>query len=57
MLLDPTFYAFTLFWMVWSVSAWGVNTMQTFLILDLGITVSSPSLPLVVLSLTSFSLQ
>ncbi|GAA5830031.1 hypothetical protein JCM5353_003953 [Sporobolomyces roseus] len=41
MLLDPTFYAFTLFWMVWSVSAWGVNTMQTFLILDLGITSSA----------------
>ncbi|GAA5941691.1 uncharacterized protein JCM15063_002643 [Sporobolomyces koalae] len=41
MLLDPTFYSFTLFWMCWSVSAWGVTTMQTFLILDLGITSSA----------------
>ncbi|GAA5962166.1 hypothetical protein JCM3765_003882 [Sporobolomyces pararoseus] len=41
MLLDPTFYTFTLFWALWGPSAWGVATMQTFLILDLGITSSA----------------
>ncbi|GAA6010476.1 hypothetical protein JCM10207_001323 [Rhodosporidiobolus poonsookiae] len=37
MLADPTFFLFTGFWACWSVSAWGASTMQTFLILDLGV--------------------
>ncbi|GAA6018476.1 hypothetical protein JCM11491_007011 [Sporobolomyces phaffii] len=41
MLCDPTFYSFTAFWAFWGPSAWGVSTMQTFLILDLGITSSA----------------
>ncbi|GAA5866147.1 hypothetical protein JCM8547_000613 [Rhodosporidiobolus lusitaniae] len=41
MLADPTFFTFTLFWMCWSVSAWGASTMQTFLLLDLGLSGSA----------------
>ncbi|GAA5973013.1 hypothetical protein JCM11641_000364 [Rhodosporidiobolus odoratus] len=41
MLADPTFVTFTLFWCCWSVSAWGASTMQTFLLLDLGLSGSA----------------
>ncbi|GAA5826676.1 hypothetical protein JCM11251_002851 [Rhodosporidiobolus azoricus] len=41
MFADPTFYCFTGFWMCWSVSAWGASTMQTFLLLDLGLSGSA----------------
>ncbi|GAA6044218.1 hypothetical protein JCM8097_002267 [Rhodosporidiobolus ruineniae] len=40
-LQDPVYWTFCAFWACWSVSAWGASTLQTFLLLDLGITGSA----------------
>jgi hypothetical protein len=41
MFADPTMWLFSAFWAFWSVSVWGASTMQTFLLLDLGLTGSA----------------